>query len=584
MPSRHARQKPGCELSGTTCQVDGASHLRQTCRAFHYARHAFLGQRTEILGKGTLAHFSRACAPRDKFVEIGIHVQDFHDRGAAAVAPIVAAIASHRPENLELSITLMPGKLALFHGRRIGFLAEGAEHPDQSLRDDSDNVAGHDVGRDADVQQSRKSAERRIGMKGREYLMAGHGGAKRHFRRFAIAYFADQDDVRILTHDRADTIGKIYLRHLRYGSLPHHRHRIFDRIFQRHDVHGFDVELGEQRIKGRCFAAPGRAGQYQNAFRASEHEIEFRHDRLGQFHMLQADHGFFAIEHAQNDVLAPDRGLGGHAEIHRPTVQVERQSPVLRRACFGDIHRADDFDSDCNARPVVFVQAAYLLQHAVDAVADAQKGEFWLEVNIRGAALDGIDQQGADQPDDRLGVLVHAALLQALIVDFAGFDLPQDAVDGKFWSVELVEEFVELPLAGEHRLHPDVVPKAGAQLVQRYDIEYFGDGDDQKILVRVVGDGQQAMATCKFLRDQFECFGIHQYLGKIDTFLTDGPRHDVADDRFGDEAEPDQKPPDRHVLGFLLGERNAQLIVGDQALLNQQLFQTQPFALLGHLG
>jgi len=26
-------------------------------------------------------------------------------------------------------------------------------------------------------------------MKGREYLMAGHGGAKRHFRRFAIAYW-----------------------------------------------------------------------------------------------------------------------------------------------------------------------------------------------------------------------------------------------------------------------------------------------------------------------------------------------------------------------------------------------------------
>jgi len=97
----------------------------------------------------------------------------------------------------------MPEKLPLFHGRRIGFLAEGAEHPDQSLRDDSDNVAGHDVGRDADVQQSRKSAECRIGMKGREYLMAGHGGAKRHFRRFAIAYFADQDDVRILTMNRA---------------------------------------------------------------------------------------------------------------------------------------------------------------------------------------------------------------------------------------------------------------------------------------------------------------------------------------------------------------------------------------------
>jgi len=229
------------------------------------------------------------------------------------------------------------------------------------------------------------------------------------------------------------------------------------------------------------------------------------------------------------------------------------------------------------------VQAAYLFQYAVDAVADAQKGEFRLEVNIRRAALDGIDQQRTDQPDDRLGVLVQTRLLQALIVDLAGFDLPQDAVDGKFMAVELVDEFVELRLAGEHRLHLDVVPEGGTQLIQCDHIEHFGDRYYQQILIGVIGDWKQAMAPGKLLRDQFERFGVHQYLGKVDTFLADGPRHDVADDRFGDESESDQKPPDRHVLGFLLGERDAQLVVGDQALLNQQLSQTKLFALLGHL-
>ena len=83
--------------------------------------------------------------------------------------------------------------------------------------------------------------------------------------------------------------------------------------------------------------------------------------------------------------------------------------------------------------------------------------------------------------------------------------------------------------------------------------------------------------------DPRERLGVHQDLGKIDTFLTNGPRHDVADDCFGYEAEPDQQPPDRHVLGLLLGEGDTQLIVRDQPLLNQQLSQAKFFALLGHL-
>ena len=48
------------------------------------------------------------------------------------------------------------------------------------------------------------------------------------------------------------------------------------------------------------------------------------------------------------------------------------------------------------------------------------------------------------------------------------------------------------------------------------------------------------------------------------------------------KPEPHQQPTDRHVLGLLLGERDAQLILGDQSLLNQQFAQAKLLALLGH--
>ena len=55
-----------------------------------------------------------------------------------------------------------------------------------------------------------------------------------------------------------------------------------------------------------------------------------------------------------------------------------------------------------------------------------------------------------DQPHHRLRVLV-AAGLQALVVDLAGLDLLQDAVDRQLVAVELVDVVLELRFAGELR-------------------------------------------------------------------------------------------------------------------------------------
>ena len=56
------------------------------------------------------------------------------------------------------------------------------------------------------------------------------------------------------------------------------------------------------------------------------------------------------------------------------------------------------------------MQAADLAQHPVDAVADTQKLVLGLEVDIRGAAFDGVGEQCVHETHHRLTVLLALGL------------------------------------------------------------------------------------------------------------------------------------------------------------------------------
>ena len=151
----------------------------------------------------------------------------------------------------------------------------------------------------------------------------------------------------------------------------------------------------------------------------------------------------------------------------------------------------------------------------------------------------------------------------------AGLDLAQDAVHRQLVAVELVDAVLQLRLAGEHRLDLDVLTQRRAQLVQGHHVEHLGDGDRQRRLIGIEGDRQHAVAAREVLRDQLEGIGVDDDLMQVDALLADGAGHDVADDRLGNEAEADQQPADGKLVVLLLGERDAQLVGGDQPLLDQ---------------
>ena len=274
----------------------------------------------------------------------------------------------------------------------VGFTAVHAYAAHQALCDHANNVSRHDVRQHTQILQARNGADGGIGMQRGIHLMAGHRGAECHFCRFLIANLTDQNDIRILPHHGANATGEIEFGDFIDRRLANHRHRIFDRIFQRHDIDGFGVDVIQDRIKRRGFTRAGGTGHENDAFGPRHHEAQHLQFIFTQTQIFQWHDAFLPVKNTQHNVFAVRGGLCGYPKVNRTAGQAERNSPILRRACFRDVHAADDFQAHHHCRPVIFVQRTNLPEYAVDAIANAQESLFRLEVNIGRAALDGIVQ------------------------------------------------------------------------------------------------------------------------------------------------------------------------------------------------
>ena len=283
---------------------------------------------------------------------------------------------------------------------------------------------------------------------------------------------------------------------------------------------------------------------------------------------------FLAVEHAQHDVLAVHGGNGRDAEIDLAAGQGERDAPVLRCARLGDVHAAHDFQAHGERRPVVLVQGTNLAQHAVDAVAEAQKAFFGLEMDIRRTALDRIGQQRVDQAYDRLAVLGVVGI-ETFVVDLAGLDLAQNAVDGEFEAVELVDGFLDLRLAGHQRLDLDVAAEQCGDLIECDDVEGIRHREREAVGVGVVGQWQDAEAARHVLGDQPNRLGVHHDLLQLRLLLAERAAEHVEDDGLGREAQAHEDLAEVVAVLALLGQRNTDLVGADHALLHQQLADAQ---------
>src|SRR6185437_8831961 len=165
--------------------------------------------------------------------------------------------------------------------------------------------------------------------------------------------------------------------------------------------------------------APGRSGDEDHAVRAADRE-EQRLLLVGLVaERLDAELDARRVEYPHDDLLAEERRQRRHAKIDRLAFrQHELHPPVLRHALFGNVESRDHLDP---RRDLVLDRERWLRhlhQDAVETVADPVELFVRLEMDVRCAGGDRVDQHLLDVADDRR-VLDLAAVLVAGRLDRA---------------------------------------------------------------------------------------------------------------------------------------------------------------------
>ena len=139
-------------------------------------------------------------------------------------------------------------------------------------------------------------------------------------------------------------------------------------------------------------------------------------------------------QQTHHDRLAVQHRNDRDADVHLGVVDADLDAAVLRQALLGDVQVAENLDArnDGRLKALDLRRHRHVLQHAVNAVADAEFVLERFEVNVRGAQLDGVAQHLVDEADDR-GVFrraVEVGVLVAVLVHDLERRLLVQRVDG----------------------------------------------------------------------------------------------------------------------------------------------------------
>ncbi|MCY1413758.1 hypothetical protein D9M71_291950 [compost metagenome] len=255
------------------------------------------------------------------------------------------------------------------------------------------------------------------------------------------------------------------------------------------------------------------------------------------------------------------------------------EAAVLRQALLGDVQAGHDLQAHDQRRDDAGFLDQLLVEHAVDALAQAQDLLVRLDVDVRGLHLHSVLEQHLQQAHHRGVAVVEAeaaevevALLQAL-VELAG--QLGDLVGAPVEAVEVVEQ---LALAHHRRL--ERLAQQAAQLVEGVEIERIAHADQQAVALLDQQDGAEAPRQ-RLGQALHQCL-VELELAQVDVGNVELARQRLEQLLLADEAHVDHRAAELGAAALLLVQRQLQLALADQAGLYQQIAQAQlapgPFA------
>ena len=289
------------------------------------------------------------------------------------------------------------------------------------------NRSCHQEGLDSHVHETRDRFRCAISVQRGQNEVAGEGGLDRDFRGFKIADFADQNDVWVLAQEGAQGGREIQADLLLHLHLVHASQLELNRVLGGHDVGIGLVQSRDGRVESVGLAGSCRPRDQHHAVRLQNGLLKFD-QRL----RLEAEFGhveaqIFLVEQPEHNLLAPQRGQSGDAEIEllflAADLHLQHDAAVLRQPLFADV----EFRHNLEARSDRVLQFQWRihdqLQDSVNAEADPEFLFVRLHVDVAGPALHGIGEHQVHELDD--GSFV-GSFLQFLELEFLLFALNLD--------------------------------------------------------------------------------------------------------------------------------------------------------------
>ena len=110
---------------------------------------------------------------------------------------------------------------------------------------------------------------------------------------------------------------------------------------------------------------------------------------------------FGLVEQTQHRALAVRRGQRRDAHVDGAAADAQRDAAVLRQPALGDVELGHDLQARDQRRVQRAVRLHHLAQRAVDAKAHRARALVGLDVDVAGAVLRRLGQQGVEHADDR---------------------------------------------------------------------------------------------------------------------------------------------------------------------------------------
>src|SRR5438034_11293565 len=104
---------------------------------------------------------------------------------------------------------------------------------------------------------------------------------------------------------------------------------VFDGVLHRHDLHAGLIQAGERAVQRRGLARPGRTGHEDDAVRLPNQPLEPLERGTGHAELAQVADPRAAIQDAEHDTLAVERGTDRHAQVELSVRQPESNAPDL---------------------------------------------------------------------------------------------------------------------------------------------------------------------------------------------------------------------------------------------------------------